>query len=411
MSWVNRMGLQVGLVVGLVLITLFFTLGTTSDPAHTLADTRQVTRGDLLVRSVYQGKIEARNQVTVASRFKGFATVVALTKEGAQVRAGDELARFDSADLERELLKLEEEYALALAERESLVNAVIPLEVGELEMELQKFSEAVTAERQYLRDSIELAAENIVSTMEVDQQRAKVAQLDAERDRVEERLALNRQYLHPSRLQRADAKLHAARAALELAREQLANTTVHAPAGGLLVYKPLHIGGEYRTLRVGDALHANQPFMVIPDMEDLVLRGRIPESELARVKPGQKVVMFPQAFPDVQLQGIVEAVGAIAESAPGQPEWQKFFSVMISIDNEDARLRPGMSATAHVISAQRDDVLRVPRRAVTWRDGQAFTQLKQALNVQERPVTLGVADDTHYEVLSGLDLHDTVILQ
>ena len=406
-----HIGNRIGLAAGVATMGLLFILGTTSEPDHRIAATGQVTRGDLLVRSVYQGKIEARNQVTVASRFKGFATVVALTKEGAQVRAGDVLARFDAADLERELLKLEEEYALTKAERESLINAVIPLEIGELEMELQKFSEAVDAERQYLRDSVELAAENIVSTLEVDQQRAKVAQLEAERERIAQRLQLNRQYLHPSRLQRADAKLHAAKQALELAREQLANTTVLAPAGGLLVYKPLHIGGEYRTLRVGDALHANQPFMLIPDMEDLVLRGMIPESELARVKPGQPVLMFPQAFPDVRLSGIVEAVGAIAESAPGQPKWQKYFSVRISIDNADERLRPGMSATAHVASEQRSDALLVPRRAIHWRDGRAYADLQNALNIEEREVELGVADDLHYEVLTGLAAGDTVVLR
>lgn len=406
-----HIGTRIGLSAGVVITGLLIMLGSTGDTTHHIADTAQVARGNLVVRSIYQGKIEARHQVTVASKFKGFATVVALTKEGAQVRAGDELARFDSAELERELLKLEEDYALAESERESLINAVIPLELGELTMELQKFSEAVAAEKQYLKDSVELAAENIVSQMEVDQQRAKVAQLEAEKGGIQKRLALNEQYLHPARLQRAEAKLHAASAALELAREQLRNTTVHAPAGGLLVYKPLHIGGEYRTLRVGDALHANQPFMVIPDMEDLVLRGLIPENELARVTPGQSVVMNPQAYPDLRLEGMVEAVGAIAESAPGQPKWQKYFSVLISIDNKDARLRPGMSATAHVISAARDNTLLIPRRAVSWRNGQAYTDVKEALTVTELEISVGVADETHYEVLAGLHGGEMVVLR
>ena len=189
------------------------------------------------------------------------------------------------------------------------------------------------------------------------------------------------------------------------------NTTVYAPAGGLLVYKSLHIGGEYRSLRIGDALHANQPFMVIPDMEDLVLSCMVPESELSKVRPGQKVKMFPQAFPDIRLEGIVEVVGAIAESAPGQPEWQKYFSVLISVDNEDQRLRPGMSATAHVISQHRKDVLLIPRRAVSWRDGNAYTDVQDALNVSSREITLGAANETDFEVLAGRDVDDAVVLQ
>lgn len=406
-----HLGTRIGLTAGVAMAGLLFMLGSTSDTDNQIAATETVSRGNLVVRSIYQGKIEARNQVTVASKFKGFATVVALTKEGASVRTGDELARFDSAELDRELLKLEEDYALALSEQDSLVNAVIPLERDELRMDLQKFSEAVAAEKHYLNDSIELAAENIVSQMEVDQQRSKVAQLEAEKKGIQKRVELNAHYLYPARLQRAQAKLHAAKQALELARQQLHNTTVQAPAGGLLVYKPLHIGGEYRTLRVGDALHANQPFMVIPDMEDLVLRGLIPESELSRVVPGQSVVMNPQAYPALTLQGIVEAVGAIAENAPGQPKWQKYFSVLISIDNKDDRLRPGMSATAHVISAERTDALLVPRRAVSWRNGKAYTDIKDALTISERQISLGVADESHYEVLAGLTAGEAVVLR
>jgi len=402
---------KLGLSAGIAAVALISILGSHRGPAEIAGELAEVRSGELVVRSIYQGKVEARNQVTVTSRFRGFATVVELVREGAEVRAGDLLARFDSAELEREILKLEEEYALAETEYESLVNAVIPLELSELEMELQKFSEAVAAEKQYLADSIALASENIVSNLEIEQQRAKVAQLEAERGGIAERLQLNRDYLHPSKLQRAGAQLHAARQALELARSQLEKTTVYAPAGGLLVYKPLHIGGEYRTLRVGDSLHANQPFMVIPDLNDLVLRCMIPESEISGVRPGQAVWMVPQAFADVRLEGVVEVVGAIAESVPGQPDWQKYFSATIAIDNADARLRPGMSATAHIVSRHSEDTLLVPRRAVSWSDGRPYVDVTESLQITSRAVALGAANETDYEVLEGLSAGDRVVLR
>ncbi len=400
-----------GISAGIAAVMLFFVLGNTGKPSQTSHHLVDVRRGDLIVRSIYQGKIEARNQVTVMSKFKGFATVVELAKEGAQIRAGDQLARFDSAELERELLKLEKEYALAESELESQSNAIIPLELGELRMDLQKFKEMVAAEKQFLQDSISLAAEDVVSGMEVEQQKAKVAQLEAEMLGIEERLLLTQKYLHPSMRQRAKAKLHSARQSLELAREQLQNTTIYAPAGGLLVYKPLHIGGEYRSLRIGDSLHANQPFMVIPDLEDLILRCMVPENELSRVRAGQKVLMFPQAFPEVRLEGVVEQVGVIAESVPGQPKWQKYFSLTISIDDEDHRLRPGMSALAHVISEHSENVLLVPRRAVSWVDGRPHVDVKDPLYVTSREITLGAANETDYEVLAGLSVDEAVILK
>lgn len=404
--------IKAGLSAGIAAVSLMLILGNTGDPVtQTGLHLATVQNDDLIVRSIYSGKIEARNQVTLMSRFKGFATVVELAKEGSQVRTGDLVARFDSADLERELLTLEKEYKLAKSERDSQFNAIIPLELEELRMDLQKVREAAAAEKQYLKDSISLASENVVSMMEVEQQKAKVAQLEAEYLAIKNRLTLTEKYLHPAKKQRANARLHSAKQALELAQNQLQNTSIFAPAGGMLVYKPLHIGGEYRTLRIGDSIHANQPFMVIPDLEDLVLRAMIPESELSRVNPGQQVILFPQAFPDLQLEGIVEQVGVIAETAPGQPKWQKYFSLTIAIDDKDERLRPGMSAIAHVISAHRKNALLVPRRAIAWRDGRAVADVKSALQITTKEVSLGAASESHYEVLAGLSQGDRVIIK
>ncbi len=402
---------RVILLAAASLLALTFTMGSAQKPAAPGVATREIGRGPIVEQTVYRGRVEARREVTIVSQFKGFATVTALTPEGSTVRRGDVIARFDASELEREIVKLEEDFALAQSELDSLQNAVIPMEIGELAMDLRKFADAVAAERQFLADSQALAGENIVSPMEVEQQRAKVAQLEAEQAGIEQKLELTRSYLHPARVQRAEARLAAARQALELARAQLQNTTVTAPAGGMLVYKPLHIAGEFRTLRVGDTLHANQPFMVIPDMEDLVLRALVPESELSRVRPGQPAIMVPSAFPDLQLRGVIDTVGAIAENVPGRPAWQRFFSLQISIDDRDERLRPGMSVIAQVMAQQRENALLVPRRAIAWRAGTAYVRVSAGNRFDEREVTLGAANDTDYEVLAGLDEGDTVALQ
>lgn len=392
-------------------LSLTFTMGSTKQPVEHSEPTTTIRRGAIIEQTVYRGRVEARQEVTVVSKFKGFATVTALTPEGSQVRRGDILARFDASELEREILKLEEDFALANSELDSLLNAIIPMELGELEMDMRKFSDAVAAEKQFLSDSKALALENIVSSMEVEQQRAKVAQLEDEFAGIHQKMNLTKNYLHPARVMRAEARLAAAKQALELAQTQLENTTVIAPAGGLLVYKPLHLAGEYRTLRVGDTLHANQPFMVIPNMDDLVLRTLVPESELSRIRAGQSAAMIPSAFPDLQMRGVVDQVGAIAESMPGKPAWQRYFSVQISIDGRDPRLRPGMSVIAHVVAQQRSDALLVPRRAVTWRSDTAFVRVGEAAQFHEREVTLGAANDTDYEIIAGLAEGERVALQ
>ena len=46
----------------------------------------------------------------------------------------------------------------------------------------------------------------------------------------------------------------------------------------MVVYRPLHLGVDYRTVRVGDSIYFNQPFMAIPDMRDVVVECSVPES-------------------------------------------------------------------------------------------------------------------------------------
>ncbi|NND69900.1 MAG: hypothetical protein HKN19_20080, partial [Halioglobus sp.] len=177
-------------------VALTFSMCSANKPAAPQDHTSEIRRGSVVEQTVHRGRIEARREVTIVSQFKGFATVTRLAPEGSIVRSGDVIARFDASDLEREILKLEEEFALAQSDLDSLLNATIPMELGELHMDMRKFSDAVAAEQQFLADSQALATENIVSPIEVEQQRAKVGQLEAEQAGIQQRLELTRSYLH-----------------------------------------------------------------------------------------------------------------------------------------------------------------------------------------------------------------------
>ncbi len=378
--------------------------------ADTVAVT-DVTRGELTVHSVFNGKIESRNVVTIMSKYQGNATVVELVPEGSQVEQGDVLVRFDSADLERDLVKLEKEYALAKSELDSLVQAKLPLELRELELNLLEARGQLEAERQYLADSRSLQRENLISAQEVKQQEIKVEKLASGLEKAELEFELTKEYLHPAALTAARTKLYSAEQALQLARRQLQNSTVRAPADGVVVYKPLSIGGEFRTVRVGDTLYPNQPFLVLPDMTNLVVHCDIPESELARVAERNKAYIRPLAYPGLSLPGTVETVGSVAQTLPARPAWQKYFHVTIGVDKVDPAIRPGMSVMADVVSLHKSNAVLIPRRAVLWDAGKAFSQVVDGQSYHTRELTLGAANDLYYEVIDGVKSGDRVLIQ
>ncbi len=379
-------------------------------PADDRGDEAVVSRGELTVQSAHDGVVESRRVVTVSSRFQGAATLVELVAEGSTVEAGDVLARFDASEIRTRLMKLEKDLAIARSELDSLENARAPLQLKELELALAEARRKLEAEQAYLADSEALRKDNMVSTQEVLQQRRKVDGLSAEVERARLEYELTRDYLQPAELAKARTAVFAAEQSLAVAREQLENSTIRAPADGVVVYKPLSLGNEFRRVRVGDALYPNQPFMVLPDMSDLVTVLDVPESELELVREGAPARLQPLAYPDLLLDGRVEHIGAVAQSIPGKPDWQKYFHVVIDIEDADPRVRPGMSVVARVVSHHADDVLLVPRRAVTFVGDEARVRVIDEDSIESRRLSVGRANLAYFEVLKGLAAGERVLL-
>jgi multidrug efflux pump subunit AcrA (membrane-fusion protein) len=111
-------------------ILLFALAGCSRAPDAT--DAHTIATGPLAVWTVYPGKLEARRVETIMSKFNGSATIVELAPEGMPVSAGDLLVKFDSSQVERDLLKLQRDAQLARSDLERLERAELPLELRDL---------------------------------------------------------------------------------------------------------------------------------------------------------------------------------------------------------------------------------------------------------------------------------------
>lgn len=398
------------------LTSLFFGLllaggcGNPPTPLSPPEDDVQVVRGPLSVWTPCDGILEARRVETILSKFQGRATLIELVPEGSQVKRGDLLVRLDGSQLETDLVKLKNETARTEAELDALENATIPLELQDYATQLNDLRYQSDTEKQILTDTRELVDRNLVSRREIEQQEAKLAGLEAKIAQLQQHRKLAEAHLYPAKLTQARAAVEAARQQLNLARQQLTNCVITAPADGLAVYLPLHIGSEFRALRVGDTLYPNQPFLCIPDMTEFILPCFIPESDLARIQVGQPVQVTPLAYPDLHLAATVESLGIMAQSQPGHPVWQKYFRVVIRIDQHDARLRPGMSLHADVCSYTRTEATLIPRSAVQWEQGKASCRVRTLRGSEPRALKLGWSDTRFHEVLEGIAPGDRLIL-
>ncbi len=380
----------------------------TSDKDATIVEIRAAP---FRVWSVYEGSLESRTVRNVMSSLGGPAAVVEIVPEGSRVKKGDLLVKFDAAQLERDAMKQEKEQALAKANLVSLENAKLPLELRDLETRLAEARSSFDSESRYLEDSRQLLSEQLISSQEVKQQELKVAAAKAQVEGLEMQLELTQKYLHPTALDAARATLASAEQELKFSRQQLENSTVRSPADGMVVYKPVYVGGEFRTARVGDTIYRSQPFMAVPDMDNPIVQCDVPEAELARVKIGNEVLVEPLAYPGMKLEGVVESVGSMAQSVVNRADWLKFFHVTIGLKKTDPQLRSGMSVRIRILSYRNEAALLIPRAAVEWDNGNPFCRLARIGRSVRRELTLGMADDQNFEVVSGLEDGDRVVVK
>jgi HlyD family secretion protein len=400
-----------GLVLLGITVLLFLRGGAVRGPDISDDEIIRAKKEPFVVWASYQGQLESNTVSTIMSGFHGTATIIHIAPEGLRVSKGDVLVRFDSSALERELVKLERDVTLAGLELNGLEKAELPLELKNIEADLTKAKLDYETESQYLKESINLAKEGLVSDQEVKKQRLKVDEITAKFNTLKLQKKLTEEYLHPSRIEKAKATLASAEQELILTRGQLDKSIIRAPMDGVTSYRPINVGGEFRVVRIGDTVYPNQPFMVLPNIDDLVIHIEVPENELSRVQVGSKVLIYPVAFPRLKLNGVVRSVGAVAQSSPLHPAWQKYFRATIDLEDIESQLRPGMSVTANIFAYSNENATVIPRTTVSWENGQPFADVITGSKVEKRLLELGMANNELFEVVDGVSPGDGLVIK
>jgi RND family efflux transporter MFP subunit len=357
----------------------------------------------------YEGTLDSRLVRNINSDLAGGATLTELAPDGGRVKEGDVLVRFDSSNFERELVKAEREYSNAQEELTQLASAKHPLEINDLEMSLLEARTSLDAEETYLADTRDLVGEGLVAEAEVAQQETKVIALRTQVTNLVQKLDVTRTQLHPSQVGQARATLLAAERELSFAQRQLSNCVVFAPSDGIVVYKPVFVGGEQRTVEVGDTIFRSQIFMALPDMTNLVVHLSIPEAELSTIREGQSALIAPAAYPDLELRGRIEFVGTMAQSEDNSRKGPRFFRVVVALEESRPELRTGMSVACRVLTFESEKALLIPRRCVFWENDVPYCKIKKHGVEEKRTLKLGRSDDQRFVVLEGLAAGEKVL--
>ncbi|MDF7799503.1 HlyD family efflux transporter periplasmic adaptor subunit [Pontiellaceae bacterium B1224] len=189
---------------------------------------------------------------------------------------------------------------------------------------------------------------------------------------------------------------------------------VTAPVDGTISYgdpNPRRRSQEQKEIIVGANMNRNEVIGSIPDMSQLIVNVDIPEISRSKISQGTRAEMRIKAFPNLHLSGVVDRIADMASNLQywdrGSP---KIYPTVISLDQNDAILRPGMTVEVDMISEIISDVIYVPVEALYVKEGNIYCNLKKSVSTEERQVTIGRSSSSYVEILEGLKEGDHVLL-
>jgi HlyD family secretion protein len=140
----------------------------------------------------------------------------------------------------------------------------------------------------------------------------------------------------------------------------------------------------------------------------MVVKTQIREIDLHKVDVGKLAVVQVDAYPDLRLSGQVQSIGVLAEARDESFKADKYFSVLVSVKEEDQRLRPGMTAKVEIQCAQVQDVLSVPIYAVFEEGGRWYCYKDVKSSFEKQEVALGAVSSDWAQIVEGLSEGDVV---
>jgi HlyD family secretion protein len=154
-----------------------------------------------------------------------------------------------------------------------------------------------------------------------------------------------------------EANIVSKKASLKAAEVNLGYTEIVSPVNGTVITRNVDVGQTVVT-----SLQSSTLFLIGKDLTKMQVDTNVSEADVAAVRPGQRASFTVQAYPDKTFWGVVSQI----RQAPETVQSVVTYDVVITADNPDRLLFPGMTADTHIIIDERQDVLRVPLPAVRF---------------------------------------------
>lgn len=407
--------------------------------------TARAARTDLTSIVTASGEIKPRNYINIGANTQGPAPITALlVKEGDRVRKGQVLARLaniqPSADLRAQEASLNAALADSAASEAAGKSAEDAIAVAQSQVDHDRAD--VEQKKIDLQRSKNLFDSKLVSAQDYEAKKALFdlaqATLAASERKVAQ--AKSQKAQADAQLASAQKKIAQVQAMVSRSRDVLSQYEAVAPLDGVITNLPVRVG---ETVVPGIQNSAASTIMTIADMSIITAEVHVDETDIVSVKLDQSADVTIDAIPNKTFKGkvieigdtaLVRSTGVAASQSQTSSQEAKDFKVVIALDIPETMVRPGLSCTAKIATASRQNVLSIPVQALTVRQkGQlqpanaknpppqnpaqrrAMNEELQGVFVIKdgkavfQPVKTGISGNTDIEVVDGLSDGEQII--
>lgn len=310
-----------GLVVLVFVAWIALSISNKQNDSQIQYATQEVTQGELIVTVSATGQLQPTNEVEVGSEISGLVETV-YVDENDKVKHGQLLAKLDTAKLMDQVTK--SKAAVRAAEAEVA--------------QMQATVAEVTANLSRLRQVAELSGGKVPSKTELES--AEASSLRANANRLS-----------------AEAGVAQALATLKSDETNLSKAYIKSPIDGIVLTRSVEPGQT-----VAASLQTPVLFTLAENLTQMELQVNVDEADVGQVKVGQATYFTVDAWPNRRYPAEIVRVGYGSQVSDNVVSYK----AILRVSNDDMTLRPGMTATAEITTAQTKNALKVPNSALRF---------------------------------------------
>ena len=392
------------------------------EPVPTAASARdaatRVVRPQRVTKTIsLPGQIVPRREVHIASPITGTVADIHF-RYGDHVERGQPLLDLDLFDIEKNHRQARATYIKALQKHQEVEDWANNPEVARVRRSISKARLALETQKNKLAQTTFLLEQGLIPATEhqaaEQQYRNQMLDFESLESDLEDVLAKG----GTDEREVARLELENARVALELLQATLGQGSVTAPVSGVIMQPTASgtQGGSREDARLtrGKPVSQGQRLVTIGNLDQFSVAGRVDEVNVTQIRLGQSVSVTGDAFPDLDIRGVVAHLSSQAESAQSRSALPSF-DVRVDLAeltaNQRSRLRSGMSADMEVVVYDSPGALVVPISAVRDEGGRFWLRTKNSDGqFEETEVDVGVTTLDGVEVTRGIETGDEILV-